>query len=298
LTHVNAAVDHAHFVAGKADFARPDAVVKIAKIGNGDTRVDGLARGAKQEKDGGIAHVRNLAHEVETRAPVFAGRFAEIVAKIAPLLGVVRDYEIRDDGKIEVAVVQEGRFPIDEPDTAAIEKHVFGLQVVVARDQIEIAARIDGCGASVELEKLCGFAFGQDFRRAEFLNESVDDVEEVAEGRRPGERRQGMDCAKDRGQANQGLRARKELRFDEVGDRNPVFDAGVPDARGKAGFGSCLHASELASGIGHRVGAGDDAQQIGLAANDDAKDESRAQPHRQLSDMLEFGEAERFLQGA
>src|ERR1700729_1004421 len=104
---------------------------------------------------------------------VLIGRLAKVHRKISSFVRLVGDYEVGNNCQIEVAVVQERCYPVDEPDTAAPEQDVFGLQVQVARHQIRIEPRVRGTDSLVATENLLDLSFTEQTRRAESPNEEL-----------------------------------------------------------------------------------------------------------------------------
>ena len=93
--------------------------------------------------------MKELAHKIKSRAPVVTRRFSEIGPKISLFLRVVGDHKIRHNGEIDVSVVPEPGFPVDEPDAVSIEEDTaqpcpYAMVAVQLSDTVCLE-RVDTC---------------------------------------------------------------------------------------------------------------------------------------------------------
>ena len=97
------------------------------------------------------------------------------------------------------------------------------------------------------------------------------------------------------GKRRQRVRSRKGYRLHKISNRDPIFRAGVPDARSESCFGCCLHAAEVTR---HIASARVDSQKVCRSPHDDAEGPIGAGPLGQVADMLECSDTESLVQAA
>ena len=91
--------------------------------------------------------MQGLTHEEESGAPVCVGRLGEVMVEVRCFVLVGGKEEVGGDGEIEVAIVEECRLPVNEPDALAVEEDVIRLEIHVARHHVGIETRV--CGADL-----------------------------------------------------------------------------------------------------------------------------------------------------
>src|SRR5215467_5490668 len=171
----------------------------------------------------------------------------------------------------------------------------------MTRCQVRIERRESRCYSRALSEKFLEVVFLQDVRGPELLEEPVQGRPLVQQERACGieggygKRREGVQGPQRGGYATQRIRCRKGYRLHKIGDGDPIFRAGVPDARSESGFGRRVHAAEVTC---HIARARVDPQQVRRSSHDDAEGPVGAGPLGQIPDVVEFGDTESLVQAA
>ena len=101
--------------------------------------------------------------------------FSKTFLKINPSLRVVGDDQIRKDREVSIPMLQESSFPVRQPRALSLEKHIVGLkQVVVTRHHVRVVTRVNRRYLRVPSEKFRAFAFWEELRCLEPLDESAE----------------------------------------------------------------------------------------------------------------------------
>ncbi len=70
-------------------------------------------------------------------------RVSKKLLKVSLFLCIIVDDEIRHDRQIRITIVQEGSFPVYEPQALSVEEHVVRFeQVVMTRHHVGLVMRI------------------------------------------------------------------------------------------------------------------------------------------------------------
>ncbi len=171
---MNSAVDNFRVFVRQVYFARPHAPLEISPLEQAFTPIYRLARRTDQKKAQSVEHVGQLPHEKEPGSLILVRRLSKILLKVSLFLCTIGDDEIRHDRQIGITIVQEGSFPVDEPQALPVEKHVVRFeQVVVTRHHVGVVMRVSRGQLCVEVKDFVALAFREYVRSLKALDECV-----------------------------------------------------------------------------------------------------------------------------
>ena len=75
----------------------------------------------------GVKQVSDLLHQVESRGLVFVGQFSEIHLQEQLFFLFVRNNLVRNRRQVGIPIIQESRFPVNEPRRLPSNRRLSGL---------------------------------------------------------------------------------------------------------------------------------------------------------------------------